>query len=626
MNNLIHVFHELWYQRLTMFWPIWITLTVVAVLLGTWFVAGAVKSALQDVKSNDLTGSKSLPLKLTRQDRFAITLFCLFLLSYVILLFAWEDFAYYDNSQFTQYTLKHKSYEPPIWRESGRFFPMDCQEFNLFKDWHAGIFAYHAVPVLQLLIVCILWLTLDQALSLKERVLLTVAALLVPGTSIAFGGLIYPDRNVVLWLFLLLFFVIRFEKTQAPVWAAAAILSAQFMLYYKETAFLLLWGFAAARLLFRCRDDNPPAWNFRRFLTRESRLDLCLLVLGFTFLLYYGSIMFHHTNLKYARDARLPEWKVLQLYLQKDVLAWFFAPVVIVRIYLIGRRRIQPSLLWDALSCGAMAYLLGFLCLGMVSDYYLLPVDVLAVMCLGRLMFLSWNKLSLPGKIAIVSALSLVLVQNTSHAAYRLYERKNLIQAKVQIANAILEYRRQHSEPRVRLFFPFATPYEIMEFGAYLDYRGVPIEEADAMSVGTNCVQLISPALPRTGLLQDYRSIIGRAGERPVPGDLVVILPDDIISNADAMPYLAAGPAVLSYAPWPNIPYCFWSVARKLHFSCINSMTIPEHWLNASITLWEDSSKAKNVSKTPEVLHREKLDFMSASKISASRVFVTPGG
>ena len=52
-----------------------------------------------------------------------------------------------------------------------------------------------------------------------------------------------------------------------------------------------------------------------------------------------------------------------------------------------------------------------------------------------------------------------------------------------------------------RIFFPFANPYRVMEFAAYLNYRGVPLEGAEG-SAGLNSVAVVAKSVANEGPLR----------------------------------------------------------------------------------------------------------------------------
>ncbi len=200
----------------------------------------------------------------------ALTVAALLLAGYIATSLKWEDFADYDDAYFTLFTLKGHNLAPPIWRESGRFFPLGQQEFNLVRHFTSSVIGYHVLPIGQLLIVCCILFLLDNELSTTVRVALTALILVLTSIVTSFSGLVFPDRNVVFWLVLLVFCVKAFERTQVAAWAVAAIICAQIMIYYKETAFLLLVGFAIGRLILRCRRADGEGWDRSRPRDKES--------------------------------------------------------------------------------------------------------------------------------------------------------------------------------------------------------------------------------------------------------------------------------------------------------------------------------------------------------------------
>ena len=83
------------------------------------------------------------------------------------------------------------------------------------------------------------------------------------------------------------------------------------------------------------------------------------------------------------------------------------------------------------------------------------------------------EKMNLGLKIFAIAIVRLVFVQDASLSAFRIYERKNVIHAKAELAEAITEDQSYPARCK-RLFFPFAKPFDILEFASYLNYIGVP--------------------------------------------------------------------------------------------------------------------------------------------------------
>jgi len=573
-----HALKALWRERIALFWPIWMAITAIGVMLVIWVVP--------QKKSIPPDSIPSRRQKWSRAAILAVTFLSMFLACYIAASLVWEDFTYSDNSHFTNGTLAGHDIPVQISPEAGRFIPFALQEFNLIRHVTSSVIGYHALHIVQLLLLCGILLVFDQELSIKARVALITLALITPSIVISFSGLIYLEWNVIFCLVCLAWSVKCFEQTRSTAWAVAALVSSQFMLYFKETAFLLLLGFAVGRLVLRWWKVEHAGWDFKWLQDPESRLDMCLALLVVPFLLYYLAAMFPNYRTTYADDSRLPLKQVLASYLELDLLVWALVAVVLARIFLILRRKASPSPLWDGLALAGIGYLAGYTILRMSSGYYLAPVDLIAVLYLGRLAILSIENMGLGTRLCALALLSLVMLQDLSLSAFRMYERKNVIHAKAEIGHAIKA--RYDGDPQnvKRLFFPFAQPFRILEFASYLNYIGVPVEGAG--SVATSNVMMAGKAIKKDGPC-GYRTIVCHPESRPDPGDLVVVLPDDFASTDELNLYRLEGTEpLISYHPRPSIPQWLRPYVDRLHVisPAFAHEQLPDSWLNASVTIW----------------------------------------
>jgi hypothetical protein len=501
---------------------------------------------------------------------------------------AWENFAYHDNSIFTLYTLRGHDIGLPIMPWLGRFFPLGFQEFNLIRHLTDTITGYHALRIVQLLIFAWILLVLDEELSISARVALVALALITPSILISFSWLIYHEANVLLCIVCLALFVKRFERNQSVGWAVAATVCAQIMIYYKETASLLLFGFAVSRLVLRCRSADGTSWDYSRLWDKESRLDLCLAALAVLFWLYYLGLMFPHPNMQYADDLRQPIAELLLGYIKTDLLALLFVGTVLARTYLIVRRRVTPSLLWDGLAFGGIACFIGYLGLGISAAYYLAPVDLIALLYVGRLAILSVGTMNSRATLAALGLFVAVVLQDVSLSAFRVFEQKNVIHAKGEIAR-VVQARYQNAGGNVRrLFFPFASPYMIMEFGSYLDYQGVRVQGVIEEAGEPNSVIMVTRTMMKDGPCVGYRTLICHAASTPDSGDLVIVLPDDNVSLADVIRYESQGERLFSYK-WdiPQWVHPFISSLRVVSPGPLTQKELRDGWLHASVTTWK---------------------------------------
>jgi len=569
------------------FWLIWITITAAAMIAVAWAVAHVPRS--EEATKRPINLILTWRQVGTPRAVVALTLLAVFLASYIAMTLAWEDFAYYDNSLFHLYALKGHDLSPPISRGIGRFYPLLLQEFNLIRHFTDTATGYHVLPIAQLLIFACILLILDAELSITARAALAILALLTPSIFISFSSLEVPERNVLFFFACLVLCIKSFEQTQSIGWAVATVVCAQIMIYCKETAFLLLFGFAAARLVLRCRNGRHAGWDYDRLWGREGRLDLCLASLAVLFLLFYFAVMGIHGNIGYARRFQQPLAEIELAYLRVDLLAWLFVAVVLGRIYLILCHRAAPLLLWDGLALGGVAYFLAYQVLRIFNAYYLAPADLIAVLYVGRFVLLSWEKMWSWSKVAALMLAFTVVLQAVAVSTLVAFERKNVIHAKVEIASVVETRYRRSGKNALRLFFPFSNPYVIAEFGSYLNYRGVPVEGAVSESAEPNSVVLATRAVANDAPCVSWLGSRCHRASGPAPGDLVIVLPDDEASLAEASMYREWGELLFSYEPHPPIPHGLYLLVPGLPIATtkFTHKTRPDRWMDGSVAIWK---------------------------------------
>jgi hypothetical protein len=590
MTFLVQILGGLQAVLLAHFVGIWIAMTAAAAIYVAWAVGQAGTPMMQKTTSGPIEPTLTWRRVVNPSAVTAVTSLTVFIGFYIAMTLAWEDFAYYENSFFILGPLKGHNIGLPIYREEGRFFPLGLQEFNIIRHFTDTITGYYLLPIIQLLIAVCILLTLDDALSIAARVALAILALLTPSILMSFSFLIFVERNVLFFLACLMLSVKRFEQTESIVWAVAAVLCAQIMIYYKETAFLLVLGFAAGRLVLRCRNGHHTRWEYERLWDKQSRLDLCLAGLAVLFLVYYFGVMGIHGKMELHRPASTGTGgKIVPKYIRLDFLAWLLVAVVVGRIYLIFRRRATPLPFWDGLALGGVACLLAYLWLGIFAADYLAPVDLIAVLYVGRFAVVSWKRMHSWGKAAALVLAFTVLLQDVFFSAFAVFERKNDLRAVVGIASVVETRYKSRGGNALRLFFPFANPYVIMEFASYLTYRGVPVEGADSEGAGPDSVILATAAIDEDGLCVGYRNFRCHAASGPAPGDLVIVLPADEASLAAASRYRERGELLFFYEPRPCILHKLYPLVGSLQIGAprYRLKTLPDRWMDGSVTIWK---------------------------------------
>ena len=513
------------------FWPVWITLTILALTSTALLLRrqqhSAVSHALTDAPPPQLLDRKQATL-------LPVVLLAVFFCGCIAVAVAGEDFTAYDNSQLTLYSLRGNDFPPPIWPSSGRFFPLGLQAYNLVGRMTRSAVGYHLFPICEMLAVATILLIVNRSLSLVARAWLAVLALTLPSVMASFLGLIYTEWQIIFWLGLMMLSVDRFARTRSVWWGVTAVGCAQFALYYKEPVFLFLLTFAVARIVLRGRKTGSWLATLRHI---DTRLDLMIAAVSLAFAAYYYVVVIlASSGLRYLSESKIPRLQALEFYLRWDWLVSIFAVFVVLRLYRIARGSVVPDLLWDGLACGAIAYFLAYLAMGLASEYYLAPVDLIATLYLGRFVFLSWSGMSRSLRVSVAVLTAVVFIPSVDLMLLHVAERKFVVQRKSMAADAIVAARRDNPAGVTRLYFPFTTPYGITEFAAYLTYRGVPIEGGPGAS-STPGVELFSAKAPATGPCVAIRPFICHSGAPPGDG-IAVVFPDDDVLPSDREVYL----------------------------------------------------------------------------------------
>jgi hypothetical protein len=578
-SALVHTQEAFQVLRHQWFWFFWITTTAVTVL-SLMLAMGTTATSTDRRAMKPGNPVSSRPRLVTPAFVILSVVLIIIVALYVKLSFFWEDFNYDSYSMFTLGTLRGHDIAPPIWRGEGRFFPLGFQEFNLIRHFTNTVFGYHLLPIAELFIVVLVLFVIDDELRVTHRVALTIVVLVTPSILLSFIVLVALERNIILFLVLLILFVRRFDRTLAIPWAVAAILSAQFLLYYKETAFVLLSCFAATRLVLRSRVDG--GWHSGRLWRKESYLDFCLVALAILFLVAYFIAMGIHGNMNYAVENR----KLLSASLLRsvicDLLGWLLVVMVLGRAYRVLRCHAAPSPLWDGLALGAVAYAAAYFVLRLYMPLCLAPVDLVAVLYLGRLVVLAWEKLRPSRRLGAAVLAFVVLLQSVSVSAMEMFEEKNILHANTEIASIIRTRYLRNPRQTVTLFFPYATPFLILEFAAYLEYRGLPAEPAGGGADESGRLVFATNSVVGDGPCMSYvKAIRCRAAGAPAPGDLVILLPDAHATFAEVSAYRDRGTVLFSYEPRPaGVPRWLYSLYARYDRG-------PDRWLLASVAVWQ---------------------------------------
>jgi hypothetical protein len=525
-SALLHIFQRFSLYRSLLFWPGWTAITALAIVAPMWLFGGERRES----------ESRNARFRWSGANVVALVLLAVFLGGYFTMMLAGEDFDWYDDSQLTGFSVRGVNFPPPISAAEGRFYPLSLQEFNVIRYVTTSPAGYQVFSILEIVALALLLLVLDWEISISARALLIVIALLTPTLVVSFTGLVYTERSIILLLACLALSLQKFERTHARLWAVAALVSAQVMLYLKEPPFLLLLGLVGARLILR----GKPVRSW--MCEKDSQLDLCIGALCGLFVAFYLVMIFPHTQAGYLVNQHKSLQETMRFYLDIDLLVWVFSGVSIVRLARIFRGRAKPDLLWDPLGFGGLVYFATFLALGMAHRYYLAPADFIAVLYLGNMVFGSWVKMGMAARVGAAALAGIVLCQSIPISTYRMIDRKYMIHWKAKVADALIEFYQHDPTRPLKIYFPFSDAWVLTEFIGYLNYRGLPMQNTREGSLAGS-VEVYSPKIEAEGRCTWYSTYVCHLGTAADSGDLVVILPDDWILPAQRNAYVSSAAA-----------------------------------------------------------------------------------
>ncbi len=564
------------------FFLVWAFFLLLIVVCGLW--CSGYRESLWSTSSSEGSAEPAGNRQFSATDGVSAVLLVAFLVGYLFLIFYKEDFAYYDDDMLTDFSLQGKNFPAPIWPGTGRFYPLADQEFNLLKFVTRTPVGYHALVAAQFVVFVVILFFALREFRVRYRALIVLLAVVAPSFVIPFTGFVYPERNLVFWLVILVLCLRGYDKTEAPIYFVGCLVATHFALYYKETAVLFVVAYAVTRLALEFRAQPLAGRRSWRAMAKEDSLSLGMLAVSGIYVGLFLIAMSPHRNFSYIAEHRETLASVLFSSLQLDWLLWILLVVLLFRAgrSVLSSSRLDP--MWDALGVGALAYFFGILALKLNSGYYNAPADFIALLYLAS-MSLVWLSKPSRGRIAVVAVLFvLILLHNVAYSTFRMVDRKNIIAMKSQLAEFLRGYQATATGDAVEVFFPFSGGYHLMGLSSYLKYQGFQLAgESGGRNMGPRLVVEGREKFvdDRCVSYRDYPCI--HADSAPA-GALIVVLPDDDVSMKQ-VEEIGKGSALLfstnACAPCSRTGSWF----RLLHAISpdYSDRELPEHWLQLQV-------------------------------------------
>lgn len=462
--------------------------------------------------------------------------FCLFICIYIYLILYGEDFAYIDSAQFTSVFVQGKFVAMPIFPSIARFWPFGHQEYNFISLFTKNITAYHLFSIVQLIITILLCYSILSPIKLSYRLFFLTIIITYRSSVLSFFYLIYPERNILFWLTVLIFCLVKYQGNKSLAFIIGIFISTQFLLYYKEPVFLLILGYALSNLfynLFRDKIWQKPQEKLLNSLS-NNWTNIGLIFLGLVYLFLYIHYTFGQVDTYYNQDFDRQQINIfstlIKYVLSSPILLIFMIFFPLRLVYLLWKKDdINP--LWDCLAFGTLLYFLAYVKLNMFERHYIAPVDFIILLYLIKVnigLFTTKNKY----KLAIITLLlCLIFFINLYESSYTILFRKKFIDLRVQTADYIENYRENNpSENPTVLFFPspYISPYNtynIMEFISYLNYKNFPVslknKPQNKDTIITKATEKFTDNLCFQGAGLDFECL---EAQKPENKDLIIFL------------------------------------------------------------------------------------------------------
>jgi hypothetical protein len=485
-----------------------------------------------------------------RSDWLSAGLLALSLTVYIVVMLYKQDVATYDNDILTDFVLNGRFFGPPIWPEQGRFFPLGHQEWNVVSLFTRSTTWYFLLPALELVVIVTLLFVCLRELAVFAALAGTLTLISMPAFAHSFLSLTIPERNLVLWITVFVLAVKVYQRTASALACGIALLSTHMALYYKEPAFIMFAAFSGLRLVHRLLVDQGITPRKKRTFFESHKLDIGILVLCAIFLMSYAVVYVQHGSLSYATTRATDWYSTFAYYMTSDVMLWVLVGAVLARMLVLLFSRQQPDSVWDYLAIGAIAYFGFYVALGMRNAYFVAPVDLVAILYVGHVLYRLSSRSWAPALLGLLCAA--VLVQNSYSTPAVVYHRLNFIDGRAQIVKFLLEYRRQHAGSELSVHFPLVQQQWVLYyFSCFLKYKDRLIG-ADVRDSTSNGFTLTSPLeFPNDKCVSWNQDHICVHADAPHPGELIVILPEDRVSQEALASLQEKGELLLHYSPVP---------------------------------------------------------------------------
>ncbi|MDM3127290.1 MULTISPECIES: hypothetical protein [Citrobacter] len=367
----------------------------------------------------------------------AFILIC-FYSTYIAMIPLWEDFTYQDSNIFWR-TLKdgHQHYGKPIWYNSGRFFPLGHQEFEVISKVSASNFAYHLFAIFEMVAIFFISLKMfGKKTGIVFFVLLTITGAFVQ----SFFGLIYPERNMAL-LLMLSFLFLNFAIESKNIFnLTVAIIFFSLFLFYKETAFLITLGISASLMLsYLLNKDNKI----------KMAASISLAFISVLWVASYSIDIYPAIEKAYGNPNRDFPRALISLINSP----WLYTSLISFFLFLFKQRN-SPYILLPIVSIG---YSFTMYYMNFPMPYYHLPSVLISIFCIFT------NAVNFNNKVSwfIIFLLTVYTILTSSSSIDIIKDRKESVFAKSDALEFIFKNNHLDGNKNIKVSFNNIDPWTV---------------------------------------------------------------------------------------------------------------------------------------------------------------------
>lgn len=457
------------------------------------------------------------------------SVFWLLVVGYAILVASWATFSVIDDHTFIK-TLFIGEYIPFfIHADIGRFYPLDGQEWNvlsyLFSPNAKIFYAFNAlclIVVVWCLRYALLRFVFSYTRSLYARYVVYGFILLCifsPAFITAWLRLFVPERMefVFFSLFLACYMYVVYAHTNIKSWIVLVlgVVCANFALYYKETAFVMLGIFGFVHCIL----------SYKQSLRIHKVFDIAIVISSVVWLLVYVIVVVthKHTAGSYGDtpyNQLFVMAKVVFTYILQEPFLFVAVPLfVLCRIFMVLSKKSPYIPLLDASLVGALALCVEYIVLKIGDTHYPLPAYIFGLVGLMGMGMYYWRQRII--RVIYIVCLVLYISNSLFVSAYQFAFYKVVPNNFQDTLGFLSAYTKQH--PNTHMYLEGvnrASGVEVYHsFGSWLKFYGA--EDFDLYSD----IEIDNILLGKENLNSPYSVFRSNATVPKQSGDIVVFTP-----------------------------------------------------------------------------------------------------